>query len=167
LVIYIESFVVKNLWSPWILRLCGTQCEYNNDVSSGDACVPRGAYFWEEKELLLVGAIVWRHQALWLVCNEWVQYVNAFRMGSSNLSFTTKSCTSASFTLQVGIILWVVEYTGWLKSLYTPDDYSTKTPKIYSFIHSEGKEPTRCDKVCSFIASTCFGHQYAHHQEYY
>jgi hypothetical protein len=32
--------------------------------------------------------------------------------------------------------------------------------------HSEGKEPTRCDKVCSFIASTCFGHQYAHHQEY-
>jgi hypothetical protein len=22
------------------------------------------------------------------------------------------------------------------------------------------------DKVCSFIASTCFGHQYAHHQEY-
>jgi hypothetical protein len=29
----------------------------------------------------------------------------------------------------------------------------------------KGKEPTRCDKVCSFIASTCFGHQYAHHQE--
>jgi hypothetical protein len=32
--------------------------------------------------------------------------------------------------------------------------------------HSEGKEPTRCDTVCSFIASTCFGHQYVHHQEY-
>jgi hypothetical protein len=32
--------------------------------------------------------------------------------------------------------------------------------------HSESKEPTICDKVCSFIASTCFGHQYAHHQEY-
>jgi hypothetical protein len=32
--------------------------------------------------------------------------------------------------------------------------------------HSEGKEPTRCDRVCSFIASTCFGHQYSHHQEY-
>jgi hypothetical protein len=27
--------------------------------------------------------------------------------------------------------------------------------------HSEGKEPTRCDKV-----AVCFGHQYAHHQEY-
>jgi hypothetical protein len=27
--------------------------------------------------------------------------------------------------------------------------------------HSEGKEPTRCDGVCSFIVSTCFGHQYA------
>jgi hypothetical protein len=24
--------------------------------------------------------------------------------------------------------------------------------------HSEGKEPTRCDKVCSLIASTRFGH---------
>jgi netrin-G3 ligand len=32
--------------------------------------------------------------------------------------------------------------------------------------HSERKERTICDKVCSFIASTCFGHQYAHHQEY-
>jgi hypothetical protein len=32
--------------------------------------------------------------------------------------------------------------------------------------HSEGKEPSRCDKVCSFYASTCFGHQYAHHHEY-
>jgi hypothetical protein len=32
--------------------------------------------------------------------------------------------------------------------------------------HCEGKELTRCDKVRSFIASTCFGHQYAHHQEY-
>jgi hypothetical protein len=30
----------------------------------------------------------------------------------------------------------------------------------------KGKEPTRCDRVCSVIASTCFGHQYAHHQEY-
>jgi hypothetical protein len=30
----------------------------------------------------------------------------------------------------------------------------------------KGKEPTRCNKVCSFIALTCFGHQYAHHQEY-
>jgi hypothetical protein len=30
-------------------------------------------------------------------------------------------------------------------------------------LHSEAKEPTRCDKVCSF---TCFGQQYAHHQEY-
>jgi hypothetical protein len=30
----------------------------------------------------------------------------------------------------------------------------------------KGKEPTRCKNVCSFIASTCFGHQYAHHQEY-
>jgi hypothetical protein len=25
--------------------------------------------------------------------------------------------------------------------------------------HKEGKEPTRCEKVCSFIASTCFGHK--------
>jgi hypothetical protein len=32
--------------------------------------------------------------------------------------------------------------------------------------HSEGKEPNTSNKVCSFIASTCFGHQYAHHQEY-
>jgi hypothetical protein len=32
--------------------------------------------------------------------------------------------------------------------------------------HSEGKEPTTYDNVCSFIALTCFGHQYAHHQEY-
>jgi hypothetical protein len=32
--------------------------------------------------------------------------------------------------------------------------------------HSEGKEPTRCYKICSFIASTCFGHQYAHRREY-
>jgi hypothetical protein len=30
----------------------------------------------------------------------------------------------------------------------------------------KGKEPTRCDKVCSFIASTCFGHQYAPYQEF-
>jgi hypothetical protein len=32
--------------------------------------------------------------------------------------------------------------------------------------HSGGKEPTRFDNVCSSIPSTCFGHQYAHHQEY-
>jgi hypothetical protein len=32
--------------------------------------------------------------------------------------------------------------------------------------HSEGKEPTRCEKVCSFIASTCFGHLYVRRQEY-
>jgi hypothetical protein len=32
--------------------------------------------------------------------------------------------------------------------------------------HSEGKEPTRYNQVCSFIASTGFGHQYAHRQEY-
>jgi hypothetical protein len=33
------------------------------------------------------------------------------------------------------------------------------------FIHIvKGTEPTRCDKVCSFIASTSFGHQYAHHR---
>jgi hypothetical protein len=39
---------------------------------------------------------------------------------------------------------------------------------IYSQVISglvKGKEPTRCDKACSFIASTCFGHQYAHYQE--
>jgi hypothetical protein len=30
----------------------------------------------------------------------------------------------------------------------------------------KGKEPTRCDKICSFIASIRFGHQLAHHQEY-
>jgi hypothetical protein len=30
----------------------------------------------------------------------------------------------------------------------------------------KGKEPTRCDKICSFIASTCFGQQHAHHEEY-
>jgi hypothetical protein len=35
-----------------------------------------------------------------------------------------------------------------------------------SMILVKGKEPSRCDKVCSFIASTCFGHQYAHHQKY-
>jgi hypothetical protein len=32
-----------------------------------------------------------------------------------------------------------------------------------------GSEPTRCDKegvLFSFLSSTCFGHQYAHHQEY-
>src|SRR5215510_13563417 len=28
------------------------------------------------------------------------------------------------------------------------------------------KRPTRCDKLLIFIHSTCFGHHYAHHQEY-
>jgi hypothetical protein len=41
----------------------------------------------------------------------------------------------------------------WMKSL-----------DVYVTVHrrqSEGKEQTKCDKVSSFIASTCFGHQYA------
>jgi hypothetical protein len=40
--------------------------------------------------------------------------------------------------------------------------YKTKTLKNTV----KGKELTRCDEVRTFIASTCFGHQYAHHHKY-
>src|SRR5215510_9746749 len=38
-------------------------------------------------------------------------------------------------------------------------------PKPYTSYYVR-KKPTRCDKLLNFIHSTCFGHQYAHHQEY-
>jgi hypothetical protein len=47
-------------------------------------------------------------------------------------------------------------------NIYITKTYGTTNIKFTS----EGKDPTGCDKVCSFIASTCFEHQYAHHQEY-
>jgi hypothetical protein len=88
--------------------------------------------------------------------------VNAFRMTSSNLSFTTISCTSASVTLQAGIILLVVEYTGWLKSLYSPDDYSTKKcQKYFNPLPLLCKPLLHGQKDCVFFqrAFKCIGQQ--------
>jgi hypothetical protein len=47
---------------------------------------------------------------------------------------------------------------GWSLIQYTHVIHATNEEHIQLV---KSKEPTRCDKVCSFIASTCFGHQYA------
>jgi hypothetical protein len=51
----------------------------------------------------------WKHRALRVACSECVHCANAFRMDSSNTSFTTKSCPRTSIALLVGIISWPVD----------------------------------------------------------
>jgi hypothetical protein len=53
-----------------------------------------------------------------------------------------------------------------MKRIIQEISYNTKNYGNQIFITVKGKGPTRCDKVCSFVASTGFGHQYAHHKEY-
>jgi hypothetical protein len=84
----------------------------------------------------------------------------------------------AVYLWQAKRFFWHVSFTAVLFFLFLLPDhrpYIVTNMYVYVYLfdvhvpvhrrHSEGKEPTRCDKVSSFIASTCFGHQYAHHQE--
>jgi hypothetical protein len=62
---------------------------------------------------------------------------------------------------------------GFYKRLMIEQKLSERSLCVYLFSfatsmvnknENEGKEPTRCNKLCSFIASTCFRHRYGHHQ---
>jgi hypothetical protein len=53
----------------------------------------------------------WKQQAFRGTCRAQVQYANAFRTGSSNLSFTKKSCACASVSFLAGIISCSMDYT--------------------------------------------------------
>lgn len=50
--------------------------------------------WWERQTILLLHAC-WKYHAFLIARSERVHRVNAFGLGSSNLSFVTKSCTSA------------------------------------------------------------------------
>jgi len=128
--IVFTNFIVNKLVEPLNVEvLCNTvwipqtyRCQLRRFLP------PSGVfYFWESRGLLLEGATVWRYRAFWQVCSEWVQCVNAFRMGSSNLSFTMLSCTSTPVTLQVEIISLVVVYR-WLQTFRTTSLLHFKHP---------------------------------------
>jgi hypothetical protein len=51
----------------------------------------------------------WKHQAFRVPCCEWVYCANDFRMGSSNSSFTAKSCAWASIAFLTQNISWSVD----------------------------------------------------------
>ena len=52
----------------------------------------------------------WKHQAFRVACSEQMHRANAFRMGSINASFITKSCACASVAFLAGIISLSVDY---------------------------------------------------------
>jgi hypothetical protein len=68
-------------------------------------------WYWYDPQSLLLIHSDWKHQVFHVTCSECVHCATAFRMGSSNSPFTSKSCACASIAFPAWVIPWSVDST--------------------------------------------------------
>jgi hypothetical protein len=68
-------------------------------------------WFWYDRQAPLLIYSDWKHQVFHATCSECVHSATAFRMGSSNSPFTSKSCACASIAFLAWVIPWSVDST--------------------------------------------------------